>query len=919
MSNDTITIGTARIGLSGESLILALVRVSDGAPSEGPIGGTGLPEPVVLISPTYTINGGPPIPLSASQYLPYANRLYWPIAPVQPTDVIRLTAPEGWALTMDGTAVALDYTLPVPNGSGMAQLPAFAATPKTMKVGYNIPATVAYPLCQLYSNLIRNGDGWLINAVEQLFPPYTDGNGNLILIPPAFDPIVSPVSTLGGNVNAVGSGLPDLGTPTFPDGTYILSWHGTTASLSLADFTLNTAITVDSTTDTGAGATRQRSITHTITSGGGKLGKNLAVVVSQPVGTVCDLTAVSLTYPGSGASPGVCSADFLAQFGKASCMRMMDAMNTNNSNVVHVSDITPADAIFYASAQTKNIFAITDVDTWVPDGSFPMGSPPYLLFTTATAHGISELQSVNFNSQAGNFLAQMTGYNAAIGYGPALTASDLPAKFVHVTDPTHFVYSQGDANWGTVAGPQAIVGQGFVQNTAMVPPAVQCTMAVETKADLWVNIPWLMTDADSSLLAATYAASLAPGKALYVEWANEVWNAGFFVWDYVQTMGLSAGYSPDTAINYFHAQKSTEHRLIWEMAFSDAGKSSQLRWVYGAAAFATASSSPTAQIVEWCLAHSIQNHMAVPFDAALGPVALEYLAIAPYYDAPPVGPDPAGTFGIMSLAQLFDFNEDYLPVSPNYTALIDYHRTTLHDGFPQAQLVAYEGGIERACPAGPHAGKLSRDFVLHPRYVGFCLAYLQQMQDHGISLFNWYAFASDYGTAGINGGTNPDTNNAIADVYSTYMSASQRAGPGLANLTTIPDSQYDRLDSVQGFALNQWVALTMPDVTPPETPTNLDLVNEKLATAQTLANALTAQIQANEAVASAETADSTAQSALAVAVKAAGLIAYTDGDGSVTVLTANPDGTYGTATGVIVTVTPPAPTPTPTPAPVTGS
>lgn len=90
-------------------------------------------------------------------------------------------------------------------------------------------------------------------------------------------------------------------------------------------------------------------------------------------------------------------------------------------------------------------------------------------------------------------------------------------------------------------------------------------LANEAGVDPWFSMPW-NADEDYIRRFATYVHdNLAPGRVVYVELGNEVWNSIFPVTSQAQTEGVETGLSPNAnlAMLLRYAQKSTWMHKIW--------------------------------------------------------------------------------------------------------------------------------------------------------------------------------------------------------------------------------------------------------------------------------------------------------------------------------------------------------------------
>lgn len=73
-------------------------------------------------------------------------------------------------------------------------------------------------------------------------------------------------------------------------------------------------------------------------------------------------------------------------------------------------------------------------------------------------------------------------------------------------------------------------------------PAFMCEFANDTGADVWFNIHHLADDSYVIAAANYFAANLAAGRKVWIEWSNELWNPFFVQHEYARIQGTAAGY-----------------------------------------------------------------------------------------------------------------------------------------------------------------------------------------------------------------------------------------------------------------------------------------------------------------------------------------------------------------------------------------
>ncbi|SNS52828.1 hypothetical protein SAMN06295912_108102 [Sphingomonas laterariae] len=102
--------------------------------------------------------------------------------------------------------------------------------------------------------------------------------------------------------------------------------------------------------------------------------------------------------------------------------------------------------------------------------------------------------------------------------------------------------------------------------------SVEAMVALANAAgvDPWFAMPW-NADEDYQRRFATYVRdNLAPGRKVYVEMANEVWNWGFKVTTQAKDEGMAAGLADNITQAYLwrYAEKSTWMHKIWGQVFA---------------------------------------------------------------------------------------------------------------------------------------------------------------------------------------------------------------------------------------------------------------------------------------------------------------------------------------------------------------
>ncbi len=248
-------------------------------------------------------------------------------------------------------------------------------------------------------------------------------------------------------------------------------------------------------------------------------------------------------------------------------------------------------------------------------------------------------------------------------------------------------------------------------------------LANDLDADPWFNMPHMADDDFVRNFATAVKASLEPGRKVYVEWSNEIWN---FAWGFeasqwvVDQMGRGEYAGLD---NWQVAGREAKRDLdIWADVFRDEPQ----RLVRVAAGWA-ANDWVTNRVVE---------SMAGSFDA---------IAIAPYFSPSDAQRDAytSATTVETVLADSRTGITEAIGWTANHKRLADQWTTTL--GRP-IQLVAYEGGPHLDGRNGPYqdvfyaAGN-------DPRMGDLYRDYLRGLDAAGMSLYCDFQFTGSAGAS----------------------------------------------------------------------------------------------------------------------------------------------------------------------------
>ncbi len=272
------------------------------------------------------------------------------------------------------------------------------------------------------------------------------------------------------------------------------------------------------------------------------------------------------------------------------------------------------------------------------------------------------------------------------------------------------------------SGAQGTASEPLVNGMAL---ETMIELANALDADPWFNMPHQADDDFVRQFATTVRNRLEPGRKVYVEWANEVWNFGWgfeasqWVADQVQLEGLD----PNEGQWIVAGREARRDMDIWSQVFAGQSDHSLVRVAAGWAA------------VDW-VSNRIAEAMNGAFDA---------IAIAPYIT--PTDAQRASYSASTSVDQVLADTRSNIATSvawvQNHAALADSWGAQL--GRP-IDLLAYEGGIHLdgrgaayqdafyAAGLTPQMGDIYRD-------------YLQAVDQAGLDLYMDFQFTSQAGAA----------------------------------------------------------------------------------------------------------------------------------------------------------------------------
>lgn len=248
-----------------------------------------------------------------------------------------------------------------------------------------------------------------------------------------------------------------------------------------------------------------------------------------------------------------------------------------------------------------------------------------------------------------------------------------------------------------------------------VPVEVMVSLVNLLDIDPWFTLPHKADDDYLRRFAALVKEKLEPGRKVYIEYSNEVWNGQFAQYTYAAERGTALGLSTDRhrAALYYYSKRSQEMFGIWQQAF---GGTSRLERVM---AMQAANSWTAEQVLGY-------GNAATTTDA---------LAIAPYFGDIPRDQKAVDTILRTPFNRYFDYIE---------TTLLEQARDKISSNKAVAdkfgvRLIAYEGGqhftagrgLENNTALSDRFDAVNRD----PRMKDLYTKYLNIWKEEGGELF----------------------------------------------------------------------------------------------------------------------------------------------------------------------------------------
>jgi len=746
----------AKVGTSGRTIVFVISRADN--------------TPEIVISktadPTIRVNGGSPITLLAPIWTSSSEEradLIYRLPDAEPDvdsgDMVTYSAPQGWVVTAQGPVdEAVDAA--VTNSVGIELVSAFADVQKTMEIGYNTGHHAYWTPGEPTKNL-RYG--------------LADFNGTLTQ-----DSLGWPTST----TNAITSNLTSKRHYYTPEGVYALIWDGFGDGIDDVEIdaglqSIVTPLTDHPLWDDTDSNTRTKVYNCVRSSAAGDLGmflqlrahghrfRNLWVI---PPGNTIDRNSLV-------------NARFLTLINEATCIRFMDAAETNNSYKIFASHLVTEDRLKLSGfRQTANIATIEPyVDS---DGYFESTNRIPMLITTSSAHSFFSGQRIRFRDLSNQTHPIDGSVRLDDGTNNNLNSAVTMIRKINDTQFATALFRGSGA--GVVDGTQAFSddSQAHIEEQYGMPYSTQIKIAAaQPNCVPWVCVPHAADNDCVTAIAQECLANLPVGRQIRVEYSNEVWNFGFRQWEYARGEGALLGLRAQE----YYADRSRQVHDIFVSVFSAAGRDSDVIRVFAGQHMNV---DRTNSILNRCLN---QGHPVDEF------------AVAPYWNSVRDVETHASTLNNMNTQQL----QDVIQMTLQYGVLgrrIGEQYSAVKARFPNAELTCYEGSPEKAVP-NSQPDYQNHMWAQHPRMRHTYKYFLQKCQDEGVSLFVHYRLCARWGLQ----------DHSDQTVWPAYLHMAQEAGKGDGsdgkhdNLSTPAETHQDesRRDnvSVVAQAANEWMAL----------------------------------------------------------------------------------------------------------------
>lgn len=303
-------------------------------------------------------------------------------------------------------------------------------------------------------------------------------------------------------------------------------------------------------------------------------------------------------------------------------------------------------------------------------------------------------------------------------------------KTLRFMDWLHTNNNNAVTSWATRATPRTRFA-----SQAGVPWEHIVELANQTKKDIWINIPIYAGDDYVRQLAMLLRSTLNNQSKIYVEYSNELWNAGFWQFGWNEALAqaevatnaqsaLAYGANPDPNIWMYRriAKRGKEISDIFRSVYGDAAMMTKVRPIFASQA--------------------VQPHVSklgLDFIADVyGPPSRYFYAMAiAYY------------FGVGTQPETDGLNADQVLQAMSQSIDAMHKQTWFETNVALARwydmpLLGYEGGVDTFGPRNIAAKKAAS---LDARMLTLCTRHLTTWYQAGGGLFLWFtAGAGDWDT-----------------------------------------------------------------------------------------------------------------------------------------------------------------------------
>ena len=646
-----------------------------------------------------------------------------PVTVIGASDSATISLPGGIFTTAAGVVPSIMNQAVTPP-SATAILPAFDASPKTARIGYNATQPNYYAHIISFSNLSYQAN-WEFDT------PVITRNINGY---PTKIATQTCHALIGG-----GTVIPGMtnGNNPLPSGRYTLIWDG------------DISLTIDN--YGGSGVNIAEVGTASLTRTGNHRTFDISIPVNLGYSPYLSLATTGTTidpndrnyfvdirnvriYPPDPADPTGQTAwvnppkfhpSYLIKFKGARCLRFMDALSTISNSWSNLSHFKQDSHCSRAGLQKTVTCSVASIGN--PSGNRFFG-PNFkaVQVTTTTAHSFFDAELINLKGCG------------TVNFSDGSTA-DLsnPGRMIKVIDSTNFLVllDEGTAPvtmTNTLVSGTVQANQGTFFSINDIIDLVVATSVT----DLWWNCPSsidLTIGGGADQVASYLAAHLPVGVKVHVEFSNESWNMNSpqYTWCHAVNRSLHGGGDYDYMIYYADSTKALHDRF--QAMFTAAGRPNDVVHTY--AGFAALP----------------DRTLAIAGRASTNGARIDEFAVAPYFNNKPSFGLSALNLDIgtrMNADQMLDFLE-FNVEHGKYETYFTNHRTQLDAaGFTGSKLTTYEVAPEtivvmEAGYVGP-----PNNFVMfypihyaikrHPRMFGIVSRMLQKFQDAGMDIWNHY-------------------------------------------------------------------------------------------------------------------------------------------------------------------------------------